>query len=92
MGIWPHAARTDAPAAWYRSTKLARHSGARARAREPGISCRKSQLQELFTAHALEHEQSAVHAILLRKEEAYAAWRSTIDICLNSSSKSADAK
>jgi hypothetical protein len=41
-------------------------------------------LQELFTAHALEHEQSAVHAILLRKEEVYAAWRSTIDICLNS--------
>jgi hypothetical protein len=51
-------------------------------ARESGISCRKSQLQELFTAHALEHEQSKVHAILLRKEEAYAARRSTIDICL----------
>jgi hypothetical protein len=32
-------------------------------------------LQELFTAHAREHEQSAAHAILLRKEEAYAAWR-----------------
>jgi hypothetical protein len=49
-------------------------------------------LQELFTAHALEHEQSAVHAILLRKEEAYAVWRSTIDICPNSSTKSADAE
>jgi hypothetical protein len=79
-------------AVWYRLTERARHSGARARARESGISCRKSQLQELFTAHALEHEQSAMLAILLRKEEAYAARRLTIDICPNSSSKSAHAE